>query len=117
MRDAADPSLDRLRAGLVADGVLDRAADLRSSRWSNGPRDRYGAHRHDYDKVLVVESGSIRFDLPELARAAELEDGDRLDLPAGTLHAAQVGPRGVACLEVHLPRGSLSAETAGTRGA
>ena len=31
--------------------------------WSNGPGDRYGAHDHDYDKVIVVERGSIRFGL------------------------------------------------------
>jgi hypothetical protein len=28
--------------------------------------------------------------------------GDRLDLPAGVLHAALVGEQGVVCLEAHL---------------
>jgi hypothetical protein len=30
-----------------------------------------------------------------------LNAGDRLELPAGTLHDAIVGPRGVVCLEAH----------------
>lgn len=81
---------------------------LRASAWSNGPFERYGAHRHDFDKVLVATDGSIVFRLPELDRALELAAGDRLDLPAGTLHAADVGPHGVGCLEAHLPQGALA---------
>jgi mannose-6-phosphate isomerase-like protein (cupin superfamily) len=82
---------------------------LRPSTWGNGPHDRYAAHRHDYDKVLVAQSGSIVFRLTELGRDVELRTGDRLHLPAGTLHAADVGAEGVTCLEAHLPRGSLAA--------
>jgi mannose-6-phosphate isomerase-like protein (cupin superfamily) len=115
--DGADMAIEGLRADLLSEGRLPHDAGLSASRWSNGPHDRYGAHRHDYDKVLVVESGSIQFGLPELDRSADLAAGERLDLPAGTLHSADVGPRGVSCLEVHLPPGSLSAETAGTRRA
>ena len=37
----------------------------------------------------------------------ELASGDRIDLPAGTSHDALVGSQGVACLEAHLPGGSL----------
>jgi quercetin dioxygenase-like cupin family protein len=81
---------------------------LRPQRWSNGPGDQYQPHRHDYDKVLVPDRGSITFTLPELSRAVDLRAGDRLELPAGTLHAASVGPDGVDCLEAHLPVGSLT---------
>jgi quercetin dioxygenase-like cupin family protein len=91
-----------LRARLSADG-------LTASSWGNGPGDRYGAHRHDFDKVLVAATGAITFHLPELGRDVLLEEGDRLELPAGTLHAASVGPRGVTCLEAHLPAGTLAA--------
>lgn len=80
---------------------------LRAGAWSNGPGDRYGAHEHAYDKVLVCAKGSIRFGLPEAGRAVDLEVGDRLELPAGTRHDALVGPRGVTCLEAHLPAGRL----------
>ena len=77
-------------------------------RWSNGPGDRYAAHDHGYDKVIAVERGSIRFGLPATGGAIDLAAGDRLELPAGTAHDALVGEAGVACLEAHLPAGSLA---------
>ena len=61
-----------------------RAEGLEPSPWSNGPGDRYGAHDHGYDKVIVVARGSIRFGLPATGKEIELATGDRLDLPAGT---------------------------------
>lgn len=82
---------------------------LDASSWSNGPGDRYAAHRHGYDKVLVASSGSITFHLADHGQDVELATGERLDLPAGTVHAATVGADGVTCLEAHLPAGSLAA--------
>ena len=101
---------DDLRARMDADGLRARleADGLRPSSWGNGPLDRYGEHRHDYDKVLVAESGSIVFRLAATGTAVELRAGDRLDLPAGTAHAAEVGSDGVRCLEAHLPSGTLA---------
>ncbi len=84
-----------------------RAAGLDPGSWGNGPGDVYPAHAHGYDKVLVCAAGSIVFRLPGAGTSAELRVGDRLDLPAGTEHAAVVGPAGVTCLEAHLPAGSL----------
>lgn len=81
---------------------------LEPSSWGNGPFERYAEHRHAYDKVLVAAAGAITFHLPELQRDLELAAGDRLDLPAGTLHGADVGPSGVTCLEAHLPAGTLA---------
>src|SRR4051794_23530933 len=72
---------------------------LAASRWGNGPGDRYAAHEHGYDKVIVVEEGSITFEVTGPVGSIELGDGDRLELPAGTRHAAVVGPGGVSCLE------------------
>jgi quercetin dioxygenase-like cupin family protein len=89
---------DRLRAELRAEG-------LEPGEWSNGPGERYGAHEHGYDKVIVVASGSITFGVPASGSSLELEVGDRLELPADTRHDAIVGPIGVTCLEAHLPRG------------
>ncbi len=91
------------------DAVVERlrGEGLDPGRWSNGPGDRYPAHAHGYDKVIAVERGSIRFGLPATDRSVDLEAGDRLDLPAGTVHDALVGPAGVDCLEAHLPPGSL----------
>lgn len=75
--------------------------NLRPYRWSNGPHDVYGAHTHPFDKVIYVVSGSITFGLPEAGGQLVLEQGDRLDLPQGTVHEAVVGPDGVVCLEAH----------------
>jgi len=87
-----------------------RAEGLASSAWGNGPHDRYTAHEHGYDKVIVVASGSIRFGLPgSTAGGQDLAAGDRLELPAGTVHDAVVGPDGVSCLEAHLVPGTFDA--------
>ena len=92
-----------LAARLAAEG-------LNASGWGNGPGDTYAAHSHGYDKVLVATSGSITFHLVDIGRDVTLDAGDRLDLPAGTTHAATVGSAGVQCLEAHLPAGSLPAD-------
>ena len=86
-----------------------RADGWHAAPWSNGPGDEYRAHRHDFDKVLVVARGSIRFGLPGSGTVVELGTGDRLELPAGTSHDALVGDDGVTCLEAHAPAGTLRA--------
>ena len=91
--------------GEAASQLRDEGLDPGS--WSNGPGDRYAAHEHGYDKVIVVERGSITFGLPATREAIDLEPGDRLELPAGTSHDATVGGLGVTCLEAHLPSGTL----------
>lgn len=93
-----------------------RREGLRPSAWSNRPGERYGAHDHPYDKVIVVERGSIRFGLPASGEAVDLADGDRLELPAGTRHDAVVGAAGVSCLEAHLEAGSFDAVVRRTAG-
>jgi quercetin dioxygenase-like cupin family protein len=65
--------------------------------WSNGPGYRYSRHAHPYRKLLACMAGSITFHLPD--RDHTLLPGDFFDLPAGTPHAATVGPSGVSCLE------------------
>ena len=67
--------------------------------WSNGPGDRYAAHSHSYEKVLYCVDGSITFQLEADARRIVLEAGDRMVLPAGTVHSAVVGPHGCTCIE------------------
>ena len=86
-----------------------QAEGLRAAAWGNGPGDRYAAHEHDYDKVIVAVAGSIVFGLPERGADVTMAAGDRLELPAGTRHDALVGPAGVGCLEARLAAGSLSA--------
>ena len=67
--------------------------------WSNGPGDRYAPHSHAYEKVLYCVDGSIAFVLEDEGRRLELKGGDRMVLPAGTVHSAEVGPRGCTCIE------------------
>lgn len=74
---------------------------LQPYTWSNAPGDVYPAHDHSYHKVIYVVKGSITFGLPEQRKKATLYPGDRLDLPAGLVHDAIVGPKGVRCLEAH----------------
>ena len=71
-----------------------------ASTWSNGPGFRYGEHDHPYRKLLTCVQGSITLHTPD--GDVVLTAGDRLDLPAGTPHAATVGPDGVTCEEEHL---------------
>jgi len=65
--------------------------------WGNGPGDAYGWHEHPCGKVLFCLEGSIVFHTDE--GDVSLDAGDRLDLPAGTPHAATVGPTGCSCVE------------------
>ena len=85
-----------------------RAEGLDPGAWSNGPGERYAPHAHAYDKVIVVASGSIVFDLTARGERFDLGTGDRLELPAGVEHDATVGSDGVACLEAHLPTGAIA---------
>jgi quercetin dioxygenase-like cupin family protein len=74
-----------------------QAEGLEPRAWSNQPGFFYDWHVHPYDKALICVEGSITFH----TRTGDivLAMADRLDLPAGTDHAATVGPHGVACLE------------------
>jgi uncharacterized protein YjlB len=92
--DSATPTQSTLWQRMIDEG-------LQPYSWSNGPFDVYSAHSHSYNKVIYVVQGSITFGLPELGKQLALKAGDRLDLPAGVVHDAQVGARGVVCLEAH----------------
>ena len=92
--DSAAPTQSTLRQRMNDEG-------LSPYTWSNGPFNLYSAHSHSYNKVIYVVQGSITFGLPELEKELTLKAGDRLDLPAGVVHDAQVGAQGVVCLEAH----------------
>lgn len=89
------PSEAQLRDLMSAQG-------LQPYRWSNGPGDEYDAHEHGYHKVIYVVRGSIAFFLPQEGGTIKMQAGDRLELPAGVVHRATVGPDGVICLEGHI---------------
>ena len=89
------PTLSELHGQLIREGLF-------PYDWSNSPGDAYAAHAHDYDKIIVVVRGSITWILPGTHETIETQAGDRIELPRGTLHAAQVGVQGVTCLEGHV---------------
>ena len=96
-QETAPPQEQELRKRMQEEG-------LSSFAWSNGPGDTYSVHSHHYEKVLYCVHGSIRFVLPDHPHignkgAIDLAPGDRMVLPPGTRHSAQVGPHGVTCLE------------------
>lgn len=89
------------QAGVEAARERLRSAGVEPSAWSNGPGDRYGAHEHHTTKLLICAEGSITFLVGPDAAPVELTAGHGLVLPAGTRHAAVVGPSGCTCLEGH----------------
>ncbi len=89
--------------GIEAAGDRLRAAGVAPSAWSNGPGDRYAAHEHGTTKLLICAEGSITFRVGPGADPVELTPGQGLVLPAGTRHAAVVGPAGCTCVEGHRP--------------
>jgi quercetin dioxygenase-like cupin family protein len=83
------PAEPALRARLTRDGF-----DV--MRWTDGPGATYAAHRHDHDESLWVVAGDITFGTD--AGRFRLAAGDRLMLPAGTVHTAEAGPAGATYL-------------------
>ena len=93
--------LESGKAGVKAARERLEAAGVESYAWSNGPGDRYAAHEHRTTKLLICAEGSITFLVGPDEQPVELSAGDGLVLPAGTRHAAVVGPDGCTCLEGH----------------
>jgi quercetin dioxygenase-like cupin family protein len=71
----------------------------RTVRWTNEAGYAYPIHTHDFDKVILVLRGSITFRIPRVGEEFVLHVGDRMDIPAGYAHSAEVGPQGVTCIE------------------
>lgn len=64
--------------------------------WTDSPHTHYAAHAHDHDESIWLVSGSIVFGAG--GREIALRPGDRLMLPAGTVHTADAGPDGATYL-------------------
>lgn len=96
-----DVQIDRHVTGTADAGTIEKQlrAEARDVYgWSNAPGDRYEKHAHAYNKLLYCTRGSIDFILAD-GRTLTLMPGDRMLVPAGTQHAARVGPDGCACVE------------------
>ena len=61
--------------------------------WSDPPNARYDWHTHPFNEVRWVLEGEITLGTEE--GTVTLKAGDRLEVPAGTKHWAEVGPDGV----------------------
>lgn len=86
---AGAPTEAALHARLAADG-------FGVHRWTDAPGAHYEPHAHDEDETLWVLAGEITFEIA--GRAYRLVSGDRLQLPAGTVHAATAGAAGATYL-------------------
>ncbi len=78
-----------LRATLVREG-------FEVLGWDDAPGARYAPHSHDHDESLWVVDGVMTFGVG--GAELRLEPGDRLMLPAGTVHTAVAGPAGATYL-------------------
>lgn len=61
-------------------------------RWRDEPGVDYQSHSHEHDEILWVVDGEITFGIG--GRQYRLGPGDRLMLPAGTVHTATAGRNG-----------------------
>jgi quercetin dioxygenase-like cupin family protein len=64
--------------------------------WHDEPGAAYHPHSHDHDELLWVVFGEMSFQVD--GRDYLLRTGDRLTLPAHTLHTARSGSRGATYL-------------------
>ncbi len=85
------PRLEELREQLAREGY-------QAVKWASNPNQVYLAHAHIYGEVLWLVEGSLTLVLPADRRMLELNPGDRVEVPAGTLHGTQAGPEGALYL-------------------
>ena len=76
--------------------------------WRDAPGDVYEAHKHDADQTLYVVEGQIEFGVD--GKTLRLNPGDKLELPAFTVHSANT-PKGATYI-VGVPKVDLLSEHA-----
>ena len=60
--------------------------------WTDGPNMFYGEHKHESKTAHIIIDGRM-----EIAMNGETNiyhPGDRIDVPANTVHTAKMGPKG-----------------------
>jgi mannose-6-phosphate isomerase-like protein (cupin superfamily) len=87
---AEPPAESALHDRLQRDGFSD------VFHWHDAPGSDYSAHSHDHDESLWVLDGEITFGVG--GHDFRLGTGDRLMLPAGTVHTARAGAAGATYL-------------------
>jgi quercetin dioxygenase-like cupin family protein len=71
-------------------------AGWRHVSWHDEPGDAYPPHTHDVDQFLYVVAGSLELEVE--GQTIVLDPGDRLALPARTVHAARTHASGATYL-------------------
>jgi quercetin dioxygenase-like cupin family protein len=93
------------RDGPFSEAALRRAIEAqgyRVSRYVYPPGTRFDDHTHELDKIDAVVSGRFRMTMG--GKSVVLEAGDRLAVPRGTVHSAQVvGDEEVVSLDATRP--------------
>jgi quercetin dioxygenase-like cupin family protein len=72
-------------------GELTRMLEEQGLSWAlytDTPGTKYGRHKHDFDDVIVIVSGKMKLGVGR--HHWLMEPGDRFDLPANTVHWAEV---------------------------
>jgi quercetin dioxygenase-like cupin family protein len=75
------PTLEELQKKLESEG-------LQAELYSDRPGTKYGRHKHPFDDFIVIVTGKMKI----VADQGEwlLKPGDRMNLPANTVHAAEI---------------------------
>jgi quercetin dioxygenase-like cupin family protein len=75
------PTLEELKKNLDEKGI-------ESELYSDRPGTKYGRHKHPFDDFVLVVQGKMKImtDTGEWT----LKPGDRLDIPANTIHSAEI---------------------------
>ena len=76
--------------------------------WRDAPGEVYGPHKHDADQTLYLVEGSLELEVG--GRIHDLNPGDKLELPALTVHSAKA-PSGATYI-VGMPKVDLLSEHA-----
>ena len=76
--------------------------------WRDAPGEVYEAHKHDADQTLYLVEGAIEFGVD--GRTLRLTPGDKLELPAFTVHSASA-PNGATYI-VGMPKVDVLSEHA-----
>jgi quercetin dioxygenase-like cupin family protein len=75
------PTLEDLKKILAGEG---HDCEL----YSDPPRMKYGRHKHDFDDFVVIVTGKMK--IATDAQEWILKPGDRINLPANTIHSAEM---------------------------
>jgi quercetin dioxygenase-like cupin family protein len=75
------PAQTELTKSLEAEG-------LECALYTDAPGTKYGRHKHDFDDFIVIVSGQMKISVD--THEWVMKPGDRLDLPANTIHWAEM---------------------------